>query len=71
MKLSKEQTRLELDEFRRFRHVVRSRYAYQLDPARVVELAQKLAGVSQHLMQDCQRFCADLKSLEQDKDIQR
>ncbi|MBV8883649.1 MAG: hypothetical protein JO235_06570 [Chroococcidiopsidaceae cyanobacterium CP_BM_RX_35] len=60
-----EQTRLELDEFRRFRHVVRSRYAYQLDPERVVELAQKLIAVNQHLLQDCQRFCTELKSHEQ------
>jgi len=63
------QTWLGLDEFRRFRHVVRSRYAYQLDPNRVVELAQKLIEVNQHLMQDCQRFCAELKSHEPDKNI--
>lgn len=54
-----EQTRLGLDEFRRFRHVVRSRYAYQLDSERVQLLAAKLPLVSQQLIQDCQRFCAD------------
>lgn len=59
-----EQTRLGLDEFRRFRHIVRSRYAYQLNSERVVELAQKLPAVSQHLRQDCKRFCSELKSLE-------
>lgn len=47
------QTQQELDEFRRFRHVVRSNYAHQLDPKRVQALAEKLDVVSQHLMQDC------------------
>ena len=47
-----EQTRLELDEFRRFRHVVRSNYAYKLDSQRILALAQKLPAVGQHLIQN-------------------
>lgn len=61
-----EQTRLELDEFRRFRHVVRSRYAYQLDPERVQALAVKLPLVSHQLIGDWQRFCAQSKQSEQE-----
>ncbi len=64
-----EKTQQGLDEFRRFRHVVRSNYAYQLDPKQVQALAKKLDLVSQHLMQDCQRFCAELKSQEPNKNI--
>ena len=63
------QTQQGLDEFRRFRHVVRSNYAHQLDPERVQALARKLDVVSQYLIQDCQRFCAELKSPEQDENI--
>ena len=64
------QTQQGLDEFRRFRHVVSSNYAHQLDPELVQALARKLDTVNQYLVQDCQRFCAALKSLEQDKDSQ-
>lgn len=56
-----EQTRLELDEFRRFRHVVRSNYAYKLDPKRIIALAQKLSVVSQHLVEDSLLFCVELQ----------
>lgn len=61
-----EQTRFELDEFRKFRHVVRSRYAYQLDPQRVQALAAKLPVVSIHLIQECQQFCSQSKQSEQE-----
>lgn len=59
-----------LDEFRRFRHVVRSNYAHQLDLMRVQTLALKLDAVSQSVMQDWQRFCLELKSLGQNQDIE-
>lgn len=61
-----EQTRLELDEFRKFRHVVRSRYAYQLAPERVQALAVKLPLVSYQLIGECQRFCTQIMQFEQD-----
>jgi len=55
-------TQVQLDELRRFRHVVRSNYAYQLDPERVIALAEKLEDVSQELIRDCQAFCEGLKA---------
>lgn len=65
-----EQTRLELDEFRRFRHVVRSNYAYKLDPERIIALAQKLPALFEHLMQDCLRLCVDLRSQSYSPDLE-
>ncbi len=66
-----EQTWSGMDEFRRFRHVVRSRYAYQLDPDRVQALAEQLSPISQSLIQDCQRFCTELQpSKQQDRSQQ-
>ena len=59
------QTQQELDEFRRFRHVVRSNYAHQLDPERVQALARKLDVVSYHFVKDCQQFCAGLQPPKQ------
>ena len=59
------QTQQELDEFRRFRHVVRSNYAHQLDPDQLQVLARKLNIVKRHLIQDCQRFCTGLQMSEQ------
>ena len=47
-----EQTLVDLDEFRRFRHVVRSNYAYNLKADLVIELSEKLSSCSQHLIQD-------------------
>lgn len=58
-----------LDEFRRFRHVVRSNYAHQLDPNKVQEIARKLEGIGQDLIKDCQQFCTQIKSLDSDEDI--
>lgn len=57
-----------LDEFRRFRHVVRSNYAHQLDPNKVQEIARKLEGIGQDLIKDCQQFCTQMKSLDQDEE---
>jgi hypothetical protein len=51
----------ELNEFRGFRHVVRSNYAFELEHERVLALAQKLSIGSQAFQDDCQRFCAQLK----------
>ena len=60
--LVKEQTYQTLNEFRGFRHVVRSNYAYELEPERVLALASKLPVASQTLLTDCQQFCQELKS---------
>ena len=58
-------TQTALDEFRRFRHVVRSHYAYQLDPDRVKDLAEKLFKVSSWFVQDCEQFCQSLGQADQ------
>lgn len=63
------ETYLGLDECRRFRHVVRSNYAHQLDPNKVQELARKLDRTSLGLIKDCQQFCTQVKSLNSDEDI--
>lgn len=57
-------TQAALDEFRRFRHVVRSHYAYQLDPGRVKDLAEKLLDVSSWFVQDCEQFCQSLQQAD-------
>ncbi len=56
-----EQAYEELNEFRGFRHVVRSNYAFDLEPERVVALAEKLSVGSQAFLVDCQQFCEKLK----------
>lgn len=60
-----------LDEFRRFRHVVRSNYAHQLAPDKVQALAGKLRVVSQNLVQDCQQFLTQVKPPDQDEESRR
>lgn len=45
-------TYIKLDEFRRFRHVVRSIYAYRLEVNRVIELAHQLENLSQEFEQE-------------------
>ena len=59
-----EQTLLELDEFRRFRHVVRSNYAYALKLELVVELSKKLTSCSQNLIRDMEIWT------QRDRDVQ-
>ncbi|MEO0756407.1 MAG: hypothetical protein AAFY78_05980 [Cyanobacteria bacterium J06648_16] len=47
-----------LDEFRRFRHVVRSMYAFDLDEERVLQLVAKLLLCYQAFAQDVLQFLA-------------
>ena len=54
--LLSEQILFDLDEFRRFRHVVRSNYAYNLKSDQVIRLSEKLSACSQNLVQDIQTF---------------
>lgn len=51
-----ESTRTRLDEFRRFRHVVRSLYAYRLEKKRVMELAGQLPECSRGFEHEIQQF---------------
>jgi hypothetical protein len=45
-----------LNEFRGFRHVARSLYAYDLDPQRVIELSDKLSKCYDSFKADVQTF---------------
>ena len=52
-----QETRRQLDEYRRFRHVARSNYAHKLYPERVLMLAQLLPGCYQQLERELKQFC--------------
>jgi len=54
------ETHLLLDELRRFRHVVRSVYAYQLDPERVLDLAKRVFAEFSRFAQEINAFCQTL-----------
>lgn len=53
----------QLDELRRFRHVVRSIYAFELDANRLEELIYKLDLLWQSLQQELQDFAALLRAI--------
>ena len=54
-----ESTLVALDELRRFRHVVRSNYAYNLKSELVIKLSEMLLSCSQSLTQDIRKFMGD------------
>jgi hypothetical protein len=55
-----ESTQLSLDEFRRFRHVVRSVYAYKLEIEPVLELANKAPVLYETLEKEINQFLESL-----------
>ena len=55
-----EESRLILDELRRFRHVVRSAYSFQLDEAKVLIVANQIADCHQVIINEIQLFCDNL-----------
>ncbi len=55
-------TRLMVEEYRAFRHVVRNVYAFDLDAERVVALTETLAPGFAAFRQDIEAFCAFLTS---------
>jgi hypothetical protein len=55
-----EKTYQELNEFRGFRHVVRSLYAYKLDVTRVLELTHQLKICHQNFAREINQFCQSL-----------
>ncbi len=61
-KVISESTQLSLDEFRRFRHIVRSLYAYKLELEPVLELANKAPVLYETLEGEINHF---LESLSQ------
>jgi hypothetical protein len=56
-----------LDELRRLRHVVRSIYAFKLDPELLLPIAQRLPDGYQQLQQACAVFLRQLGSPQMDK----
>ncbi len=56
-----EATRTRLDEFRRFRHVVRSIYAYRLEARRVMELANQLQECHRQFEQEIRQFIESIQ----------
>jgi hypothetical protein len=52
-----EETRFVLDELRRFRHVVRSAYSFQLDQQKVLAVATHFLLYYQDLSQEIKLFC--------------
>lgn len=58
-----EETAVALDEYRRFRHVVRHVYAFEFDPARIHALAHKLRLTWEQARADLLAFTAFLEDL--------
>lgn len=59
-------TAMALDEYRRFRHVVRNVYAFELDPDRVGELVTDLRPAFARIRGELEAFAAFLDSLAQE-----
>ncbi len=52
-----EETRTTLDELRRFRHVIRSAYSFQLDQQKVLNVVNDFFDCYPNLTQELQLFC--------------
>ena len=59
--LLSEATARDLDELRRFRHLFRHAYGTELDPAKVGDLAARVAGVRNAFARDFERFLSTLR----------
>jgi len=57
-----DETLRQLDEYRRFRHMVRNVYAEHLDPKRVGELVEKLSGLWVRLKAELIAFAGFLEA---------
>lgn len=58
-----------LDEFRRFRHVVRNVYAEHLEPERIGRLVEKLPGLWDWLKAELVGFAEFLEGVSQADDM--
>jgi hypothetical protein len=58
----------EVDEFRRFRHVVRNVYAEHLDPKRIGQLVERLAVLWKQLRAELEAFAGFLGGVSQADD---
>ena len=52
-----EETRTALDELRRFRHVIRSAYSFQLDKQKVLNVANEFFNCYSSFIEEIQLFC--------------
>jgi len=59
-------TRKCLDEYRGFRHVVRSMYTFSLRPSRIQELVEGLTACFEMVSRDLNQFAAFLESLNKE-----
>jgi hypothetical protein len=57
-----------LDEYRRFRHVVRNVYAEHLDPIRIGKLVEGLAGLWERIKSELTQFAGFLESVNRADD---
>ena len=62
------QTAQRLDEFRRFRHVVRNGYAEYLEPGRIGDLAGKLPALWDRLRSELEAFAGFLEGVSRADD---
>lgn len=53
----------QLDEYRRFRHLVRHLYGFNLLPEKVESLLKSLPGINESLKKDLNNFCREMKNL--------
>lgn len=58
----------EMDEFRRFRHVVRNVYAEHLDPTRIGKLVEQLSTLWRQLQAELESFASFLGGVSQADD---
>lgn len=58
-----------LDEFRRFRHVVRNVYAEYLEPERIGRLVDNLAGLWKQLKTELEAFAEFLEGVSREDDV--
>jgi hypothetical protein len=59
-----------LDEYRRFRHVVRNVYAEHLDPTRIGKLVEGLAGLWERINSELTQFAGFLESVNRADDAE-
>jgi hypothetical protein len=62
------ETRICLDEYRSFRHIVRNLYTFNLQPARIDELATGVKACYQLVAHDLSHFANFLEELDRQVD---
>lgn len=62
-------TARQLDEYRRFRHLVRNVYATNLDPGRIEALVKNLPGLWERIRDEVARFIQFLETLAESDEV--